>query len=181
MKKWAYACTLAAGLCAAPVWAFGVPAGTVITGNPSNLIGLTLGTNVEALSDGFGDIEFLSGDAVIGLDFTSDGLLTVYNNGTDLALPVDYSFTFDFAGLDGRIASFSLGDLSLVNAGAITTTVLGDSRIGITLTGVSFSSDFGSFTTQIDVPEPGSLALTAAALALLAGTRRRAAAARRFA
>ena len=157
-----------------------VPAGTVITGTAagaaSGLLGLDSGfadvpgSGVTALAAA--DLEYLSNDFAVAIDFLTDGSVTFYDNTGFGLLPGSYTFSFELAGLTGSIRDFALGDLSGITGGSIATQVLDDSHIRITLTDVAFANAFGSFGAQLTVPEPATPALMLAGLAWLWGTRR---------
>ncbi len=130
------------------------------------------GGNTTAVSDT--DLEFLSADFAIGLDFFSDGRLDVYDNtGTGL-LAGTTVLQFSFAGLTTPLTAFALGDLSQVVGGSISAAWLDGQTLQLTLNDVQFSSsNFASFNAQVsNVPEPTPLALLAAGLGLLAWRRR---------
>lgn len=155
-------------------------------GKADNVLGLDhnfaaeAGSNVSHLDPSGSGVEFLSGDYLFGFDFSTTGLLTVYNN---MAIPAgaDYRFTFDFgATLAAPIGSFTLVDGSAL-AGVPGLSVLDGHRIGVDLSQVTWSSDFSAITAQIgtaataDVPEPAGAALMLlGAAGLAAGRRKRA-------
>ena len=97
--------------------AAGVPVGTVITGSvsgaTSGLLGLDSGftpgpgSNITALSAA--DLEFLTDDFAVGIDFFSDGLVTVYDNGGTGLIAGSYTLSFDFAAPAGRLHRLHAG------------------------------------------------------------------------
>lgn len=174
----------AAWLAATSAHAALTPAGTVITGQvsgaSSTLLGLDhgfadeAGSNVTALAAA--DLEFLTDDAQVAVDLFEDGRIQVWNNSGSAALAGSYTLTFSFAGLGLPITGFTALDLSEILGGSISLQLLDSHTVGLTLNQVAFSSEFGSFTTQLaarTLPEPGSLALLGAGLGLLVLSRAR--------
>jgi hypothetical protein len=137
------------------------------------------GSNTSKVYAPGSGVEFLTADYLFGFDFSSEGLLTIYNN-MPAAEGANYTFTFDFgATLPAPIASFTLVDGSMVS-GVPGLSVIDGHSIALDLSGLTWNGDFASFTTQIgspdsgNVPEPASLALMLLGAAGLAATSRRA-------
>ncbi len=96
----------AAWLASAAARADVLPAGTPITGQvggaATTLLGLDhgfadeAGSTVTALSAG--ELEYLTGDFAVGVDFFTDGRVQVWNNSGTALLPGSYAPSFDFAG-----------------------------------------------------------------------------------
>jgi len=136
------------------------------------------GSNVSGLDPNDAYVEFLTGDALFGFDFTRSGLLSIYAN---MVPPLDgaYSLVFDFgSSLAAPVTSFTLVDGSAVG-GIPGLSVLSSHSIGLDLSGLDWNADFIPITAQIgtadaaDVPEPASAALLLAGVTGLAMSRRR--------
>lgn len=153
-----------------------LPAGTLITAQVSGasqaLLGLDhlfadeAGSNITALSAA--ELEFLTADAAVGLDFFTDGRVQVWNNSGSATLAGSYSFTFSFAGLAQPLTAFTALDVSQLNGGSVSLQLASPGSVTLTLDNLRFTGEFGSFTAQLAsaVPEPGSLALLGAGLGL---------------
>lgn len=132
------------------------------------------GTNTTKLDPNNANVEFLTADALFAFDFTSDGQVLVYANGTPDANG-NYKLNFDFANLSTPITSFKLIDGSGA-AGTPLLSVVDSDSISLDLSGLSWSQDFTPITLALGtraVPEPASLALLLAGAAGFAGSRRR--------
>lgn len=171
---------IAAAWLSASAWgADSLPAGTLITaqvsGASSALLGLDHlfadepGSNTTALAAA--DLEFITADANVAIDFFADGRVQVWNNSGATSLAGSYTLTFSFAGLSQPITGFAPLDLTGVNGGTVNLQLTGPNSVSLTLNNLSFTAEFGSFTTQLAVsavPEPASLVLLGAGLGVVA-------------
>lgn len=161
-----------------------LPAGILITGQVSGastqlfgldyLSGEGTATNITRLMPL--ELEFISADGALQVDFSTDGRIQVWNNTLGLDLPGQYTLTFTFAGLGQPLATFAVVDTGGLTGGSYSLMLTGPDTVRLTLDNLSFSSEFGILTTQVTaaaVPEPGSLALFGAGLGLLALRRTR--------
>jgi len=161
-----------------------LPAATVITGTASGasstLLGLghgfddVPGSNTTALAAS--ELEFLTGDYAVGIDFFSDGHIQVWNNTGSASLPGSYTLSFSLAGLSQPVTGFIPLDMSGVGSGSVSLQLVDTHTVSLTLNNVGFTGEFGSFTTQLNVsavPEPASLALLGAGLGVVALRRMR--------
>ncbi len=129
------------------------------------------GANVTTLSDS--DLEFLTADYAIGIDFFSSGLLQLYDNG-GVGLAGTTVLSFDFSGLGEALAAVSV-DGSALLGGSLSASVLDGHTLQLTLTDLRLADTFGPLSLQLrtqSVPEPAPMALLAAA-ALAASLQRR--------
>lgn len=167
---------------AAPISLQGATIAGTYNGAASGMLtldnGFQPGSNTSTIDpNGWEEIEFFTGDFLFGIDFSAGGRLSIQTNGF-VPMPGDYRLEFDLgAGLAQRIGGFTVLDsggvdklplLSLVN----------DHTIAIDLSQVSWNSEFGTFSTQLEaataaVPEPGSIALALAGLTGFVLSRRR--------
>ncbi|MDR7335899.1 PEP-CTERM sorting domain-containing protein [Roseateles asaccharophilus] len=185
MQRFIIAAALVAALAAggAAHAADKLPAGTVITGQVSGVTATLLGLDHDFADEAgshvttlaAADLEFLSGDAAVGIDFFTNGEVQVWNNSGALSLPGQYQFTFSFAGLASPLASFQPLDVTGMTGGTLSLQVLSDNSIRLTLTDAQFATEFGQVSAQLNVsavPESGTLLMMAAGLGLVAGLRR---------
>src|SRR5262245_9951595 len=93
-----------------------VPEGTPITAEPASLLGYDVALNdyvsggSSALSDQ--NIEFLTGDFALGIDFQSAGLVRLWDNLGTGADEFNYTLRFSFADLASPLHGIWLQDAS---------------------------------------------------------------------
>ena len=153
------------------------PEGMAIAGNPASLLGFDASLN-DYLSGGASavndqNIEFLTDDFALGIDFGSDGLLRLWDNlgtGDDL---FNYSFRFTFTGL--ALADLQILNVSGLTGGALLFSVIDPNTFELGLRDVQFAPGFSNVDLALSVDEPSTLPLFAAGifLGLAFATRRR--------
>jgi len=153
------------------------PEGTEISGDPASLLGFDASSNdyfaggASAVNDQ--NIEFLTDDYALGIDFGSDGLLRLWDNlgtGDDL---FNYSLRFTFAGLD--LSGIHYLDASGLTGGDLLFSVIDSNTVELGLRDVRFAPGFSHVDLAVSVDEPSTLPLFAAGifLGLAFATRRR--------
>jgi len=153
-----------------------IPEGTVISGDPVSLLGFDASLNdyfaggASAVNDQ--NIEFLTDDFALGIDFGSDGSLRLWDNlgtGDDL---FNYSLRFTFAGLD--LAGIHYLDASGLTGGDLLFSIIDSNTVELGLRDVRFAAGFSHADLALSVDEPSTLPLFAAGIFLgLAFTTRR--------
>jgi len=153
------------------------PEGTAISGDPVGLLGFDASSNdyfaggVSAVNDQ--NIEFLTDDYALGIDFGSDGLLRLWDNlgtGDDL---FNYSLRFTFTGLD--LAGIHYLDASSLTGGDLLFSIIDSNTVELGLRDVRFAAGFSHVDLAVSVDEPSTLPLLAVGifLGLAFATRRR--------
>lgn len=149
-------------------------------GQASGMLGLDGGfganSNTTHLDPTNTGVEFLTSDALFGVDFDASSDVVIMTNNP---VPTGaYVMRFDFgASVPASITSFTLTDNG-GNGGLPLLSVINAHTIQLDLSGISWSSDFASLSARIGVsaasavPEPGSVTLLFAGLAGLALVRR---------
>jgi hypothetical protein len=158
---------------AAPV----LPEGTSITGDPTSLLGYDAGLNdyvaggLSAVNDL--NIEFLTDDFALAIDFQSDGLLRLFDNlgtGDDL---FNYTLRFSFTGLNGLLSDIRPLDMSALTGGNLLFSIIDSNTIQLALHDVQFAPGFSHADLNLAVDEPSMLALFAFGIVSVWAARRR--------
>lgn len=173
-----------AGLGSAQASATPLPPGSEVTatlnGSAEAMLGSRAGfaalpgSNITPLRDD--DLEFLSADYELAVDLFSDGLIRLYDNSGTGQWAGTRLLNLSFAGLLTPLGSVTLVDLSLLLSGSVQASLLDEHTLQISLQDLQWlpGSDFATLELQLnsaELPEPGTLALLAAAAA--AGLARR--------
>jgi hypothetical protein len=154
-----------------------VPEGTRIIGEPTSLLGYDASLSdyvagaSPALTDG--DIEFLTEDYALGIDFRSDGVLRLWDNlgtGTDY---FNYTLRFSLAGLALSLESIWLQDTSNLLGGNLFVSIVDSSTFLLELRDVQFRPGFTYADVGITVDEPATLPLLALGMLAAVSWRRR--------
>lgn len=154
-----------------------VPEGTSINGEPASLLGYDASLNdylpggTSALTDA--DIEFLTDDFALGIDFRSDGLLRLWDNLGTGADDFNYTLRFSFVDLAWPLNDIWLQDTSNLIGGDLLVTLLDDHTFELELRDLRFSPGFTYADVAVSVPEPATLPLLALGLLAAAACRRR--------
>ena len=156
-----------------------LPEGTAISGDPSSLLAFDASMNdyfaggASAVNDQ--NIEFLTDDFALGIDFGSDGLLRLWDNlgsGDDL---FNYSLRFTFT--DIALNGIQYRDVSGLTGGDLFFNVIDSNTFELGLRDVQFAPGFSHADLGVSVDEPSTLTLFAVGIFLALGgfaTRRRA-------
>ncbi len=140
-----------------------VPEGTPITAEPTSLLGYDVGLNdyvsgaSSVLTDR--DIEFLTGDFALGIDFQSNGLVRLWDNLGTGADYFNYTLRFSFPDLALPLNSIWLRDTSNLIGGNLFVNLIDDSTFELRLRDVQFRPGFTYADVGLSVPEPGTLLL----------------------
>lgn len=154
-----------------------LPDGTSITADPTSLLGFDAGLNgyvaggVSAVNDQ--NIEYLTDDFGLGIDFYSDGLLRLWDNlgtGDDL---FNHTLQFSFTGLNGPLSGIRFVDASALLGGSLLFSIIDRNTFELTLRDVQFAPGFSHADLGLSVDEPSMLALFALGLVFTYAARRR--------
>jgi len=127
------------------------------------------GANTSKLDPTDTGVEFFTSDFLFGIDFSTDGLLTVIANYA--VPPGAYSMRFDLGGAL-PITAFTLAGMGGVT-GMPGLSIIDSHTIALDLSGVDWS-EFGALSARLEtgtavaVPEPGAPAMLLGGLAALA-------------
>ena len=127
------------------------------------------GANTSKLDPTDTGVEFFTSDFLFGIDFSTDGMLTVIANYA--VAPGAYSMRFDL-GNALPVTAFTLTGMGGVT-GMPGLSIIDSHTIALDLSGVDWS-EFGAFNarletgTAVGVPEPGAPAILMGGLAALA-------------
>jgi hypothetical protein len=127
------------------------------------------GANTSKLDPTDTGVEFFTSDFLFGIDFSTDGLLTVIANYA--VAPGAYSMRFDLGGAL-PVTAFTLAGMGGVT-GIPGLSIIDSHTIALDLSGVDWS-EFGSLSARLEtgtavaVPEPGAPAILLGGLAALA-------------
>ena len=175
----AAALLLAGAVSAAPL-TLGSSVRGLLNGSADGLLGadsgyqVQPGSNTTSLSDL--DLEFISSDFALAIDFQSDGLLRLWDNTGLGELAGSQVLEFSFTGLEQPLIEAALSELGQIAGGSIQIELLDPSTLRLSLQDLRFSEAFGFVDARITaaaaVPEPGALALLALATLAAACARR---------
>lgn len=154
-----------------------LPEGTSITADPTSLLSFDASLNdyvaggVSAVNDQ--NIEYLTDDFALGIDFYSGGLLRLWDNlGTGDAL-FNYTLQFSFTDLSDPLSDIQFVDASALTGGSLLFSIIDHNTFELTLQDVQFAPGFSHADLGLSVDEPSMLALFAIGLIFTYAARRR--------
>lgn len=156
-----------------------VPEGTSIVGEPANLLGYDSSLNdyvagiAPALTNS--DIEFLTDDFALGIDFRSDGVVRLWDNLGSGADVFNYTLRFSFVDLAWPLESIGLQDTSNLLGGNLFVSIIDSDTFELQLRDLQFSPGFTFADVGLSVDEPSTLPLLALGLLAAVAWRRRSA------